>query len=358
MSAITPNTVLKPFEKEEIKAQAQVWKHMFGFAETIMLRTIVSLGIPDIVHSHGPITLSQLATQLPIKSLSIDKLNHFMRYVVHMKLLKISTDEITKESKYELTPASELLVKSHNKSLAPYVMLQTHPEEFSVWGHVVDCLEGKKSCWESTYGVSVYATVEKSQEMYNDLVNDAMTSHTRIMVPAVVSGLMKEKVLDGIGSIVDVAGSSGVATKAIVDAFPHIKCSVMDLSHVIDSVIKDPKLHYVAGDMFTSVPNADAIFLKSTLHNYGDDECLKILSNAKEAIPCAGGKVILVDIVVDIEGLPEFCSARLSMEMEMMLMGGKERTKKEWETLLSKAGFSHHKIIPIVAIESIIVAYA
>ncbi|KAF5199438.1 Columbamine o-methyltransferase [Thalictrum thalictroides] len=87
-------------------------------AETIMLRCTVNLGIPDIVHSHGLITLSQLATQLPINSFSIDRLNHFMRYVVHMKLFKISTDEITKESKYELTPASKLLVKSHKKSLA------------------------------------------------------------------------------------------------------------------------------------------------------------------------------------------------------------------------------------------------
>ncbi|KAF9622564.1 hypothetical protein IFM89_032129 [Coptis chinensis] len=347
----------KPYQNDEINAQAEVWKHMYGFAKTIMLRSTISLGIPDIIHNNGPVTLSQLATHLPLKSISIDRFHHFMRYLVHMKLFTISTDHITKEDKFELTPASKLLVQRHQKSLAPYVMMQTHPEGFSIWSHVIDVLDGKKPYWESTYGISMYQKTEGDPEM-NEMFNDAMTSHSKFMLPALVSGLMKENVLDGVASIVDVGGNSGVVAKAIVDAFPDVKCSVMDLNHVIESVIKDPKLDYVAGDMFTSVPNADAILLKFTLHNYEDDDCIKILRKAKEAIPSSGGKVILVEIVVDIENLPQFTSGRLSMEVEMMLMGGKERTKKEWEDLLRKASFTNHQVIPIMAIESIIVAYS
>ncbi|KAF9617100.1 hypothetical protein IFM89_033266 [Coptis chinensis] len=348
----------KQFQNEEVNAQVQVWKHMYGFAETIMLRSTVNLGISDIIHNQGPVTLSQLATHLPLNSISIDRLHHFMRYLVHMKLFSTSTDDdITKEIKYELTPASKLLVKGHKRSLAPYVLLQTHPEEYSIWGHVIDMLDGKKPYWESTYGISVYEKSEGDPEI-NEILNDAMTSHGEFMVPALVSGMMKENVLEGIGSIVDVGGNSGVVAKAIAEAFPHVKCSVMDLNHVIESVIKDPMLDFVAGDMFTSVPNADAVLLKSTLHNYEDDDCVKILSKAKEAMPSTGGKVILVEIVVDIENLPQFTSARLSMEVEMMLMGGKERTEKEWKDLLGRAGFAYHKVVPIMAIESIIVAYS
>nr|Q8H9A8.1 RecName: Full=Columbamine O-methyltransferase; Short=CoOMT; AltName: Full=Tetrahydrocolumbamine 2-O-methyltransferase [Coptis japonica]BAC22084.1 columbamine O-methyltransferase [Coptis japonica] len=349
----TPNTFQND---DEIKAQAQVWKHMFGFAETIMLRSTVSLGIPDIIHNNGPVTLSQLVTHLPLKSTSIDRFHHFMRYLVHMQLFTISTDQITKEDKYELTPASKLLVHGHQKSLAPYVMLQTHPEEFSVWSHVINVLDGKKPYWESN-DTSMYEKTEGDPEI-NEILNDAMTSHSTFMLPALVSGLMKENVLDGVASIVDVGGNSGVVAKGIVDAFPHVKCSVMDLNHVIERVIKNPKLDYVAGDMFTSIPNADAILLKSTLHNYEDDDCIKILNIAKEALPSTGGKVILVEIVVDTENLPLFTSARLSMGMDMMLMSGKERTKKEWEDLLRKANFTSHQVIPIMAIESIIVAYS
>ncbi|PIA49390.1 hypothetical protein AQUCO_01300302v1 [Aquilegia coerulea] len=177
------------------------------------------------------------------------------------------------------------------------------------------------------------------------------------MIPALVSGLINEKVLEGVTSLVDVGGNLGVAAKAIAKAFPQVKCSVMDLFHIIETVPKDSMLEFVPGDMFSSVPYADAVLLKSTLHNYEDDKCLTILKNCKEAIPSIGGKVILVEIVIDTENLPEFTFARLGMDMEMICMGGKERTKQEWEHLLYKAGFHHFNIISILAIESIIVAY-
>lgn len=87
------------------------------------------------------------------------------------------------------------------------------------------------------------------------------------------------------------------------------------------------------------------------LHNYGDEECIKILQRCKEALPDKGGKVIIVDTVMDGDddgAGDEFTRARLALDLEMMLLfGGKERTEEEWRRLLQHAGFSKCRIMPI-----------
>ncbi|KAK1325042.1 Tabersonine 16-O-methyltransferase [Acorus calamus] len=42
--------------------------------------------------------------------------------------------------------------------------------------------------------------------------------------------------------------------------------------------------------MFERVPSADAVMLKWILHDWGDEDCVKILKRCKEAIPKAGEK--------------------------------------------------------------------
>ncbi|KAK1420419.1 hypothetical protein QVD17_21998 [Tagetes erecta] len=66
-------------------------------------------------------------------------------------------------------------------------------------------------------------------------------------------------------------------------------------------------LKYVGGDMFSSIPSADAIFFKNVLHNWSDDNVLHILKLCREAIRYVGdddkklGKVIIIDMVIDEE---------------------------------------------------------
>ncbi|XXG78260.1 hypothetical protein AAC387_Pa08g2238 [Persea americana] len=79
-----------------------------------------------------------------------------------------------------------------------------------------------------------------------------------------------------------------------------------------EAVPKDPKVDFVAGDVFDCVPKADAVLMKSFLHGFDDDDSIKILNKCREAIPAKGGKLIIVEIVVDIDGTLEFARPRLS----------------------------------------------
>ena len=150
-----------------------------------------------------------------------------------------------------------------------------------------------------------------------------------------------------------------MAMNMVTEAFPHMKCIVFDLPHVVETAPSYPNVSFVGGDMFEFVPNADAILLKFILHNWRDDECIKILKKCKEAIPKVGGKVMIVEIILDLEDDDEdLIRSKYSLDLDMMVAtGGKERTEEEWKVLINSAGFSGLEIVPIMAIQSVIVAY-
>ncbi|KAM3381536.1 hypothetical protein P3S68_007109 [Capsicum galapagoense] len=108
-------------------------------------------------------------------------------------------------------------------------------------------------------------------------------------------------VFEGLKSLVDVGGGTGTVAKVISNEFPELKCYVLDLPHVVEGLEGSNNLSYVEGDMFKSVPCVDAILLKWVLHDWGDEDCIKILKKCKEAIPSKenGGKVIIIETVMD-----------------------------------------------------------
>jgi trans-resveratrol di-O-methyltransferase len=69
-------------------------------------------------------------------------------------------------------------------------------------------------------------------------------------------------IFEGLGSLVDVGGGNGAVARIISEAFPHIKCTVFDLPHVVANLPETTNLKYVGGDMFQSIPSADAILFK------------------------------------------------------------------------------------------------
>ena len=99
------------------------------------------------------------------------------------------------------------------------------------------------------------------------------------------------------------------------------------------------------------------------LHDWDDEEVLKILQRCKEAISFAHndgkkGKVIIMDIVTcdnqDHER-HEILETKLVFDVMMMVYAnGKERTKDEWEKLFFQAGFNRSKITHIYGLISII----
>lgn len=101
-----------------------------------------------------------------------------------------------------------------------------------------------------------------------------------------------------------------------------------------------------------------AIYFQWIMHDWGDDECVKILKNCKKAIPSrdAGGKVIVVDMLVGV-GPPDQKHLETQTLFDALLINGVERDEQEWKKVLVEAGFSDYKIMPVRGSRSIIKVY-
>ncbi|KAL5202810.1 hypothetical protein ABZP36_013762 [Zizania latifolia] len=193
---------------------------------------------------------------------------------------------------------------------------------------------------------------------FDALINDGMVSDSNFIVDIAV----KEhgEVFQGLSSMVDVGGGLAAAVQAISKAFPEVKCSVLDLGHIVAKAPSGTLVEYVAGDMFESVPPANAILLKWVPHDWGDEKCIKILKNCRKAIPSRdiGGKVIIIDIVFG-EGPSDQKHRELQalFDLYITFINGIQRDEQEWKKVFFAAGFSGYNIMPVLGFRSIIEVY-
>jgi hypothetical protein len=102
------------------------------------------------------------------------------------------------------------------------------------------------------------------------------------------------------------------------------------------------------------------LFHQWILHDWHDDECVKILKNCKQAIPPrdAGGKIIIIDMVVGSEPSDiKHAETQVLFDLMMMNVNGVERDENEWKKIFFEAGFKDYKIIPLLGVRSIIELY-
>ncbi|CAN1232011.1 Trans-resveratrol di-O-methyltransferase, partial [Linum perenne] len=87
---------------------------------------------------------------------------------------------------------------------------------------------------------------------------------------------------------------------------------------------------------------------QSVLHNWNDEKCVELLKLCREAVgkkKKKGGKVIIVDMVVNQDN-KELTQVKLCFDVLMMsYCNGKERNENEWKKLFVMAGFSDYKIV-------------
>ena len=108
------------------------------------------------------------------------------------------------------------------------------------------------------------------------------------------------------------------------------------------------------GDFFESVPGGgDLYILKSVLHDWDDEDSIKILGNVHRAM-AQKSRLLIIESVLDEGNLPSF--GKMTDILMMVAAGGKERTLGQWENLLSASAFNIRKIHPTISHQSIIEA--
>jgi hypothetical protein len=101
----------------------------------------------------------------------------------------------------------------------------------------------------------------------------------------------------GIWRLFDVGGGFGELLGAILATYPTIRGAVVDLPRCAEGAAKQladagvaDRSEFIACDFFESVPEgADAIIMKSIIHDWDDERSAVILRNCRRALAEAEG---------------------------------------------------------------------
>ncbi|TKV94011.1 hypothetical protein SEVIR_9G268000v4 [Setaria viridis] len=352
-----------------LQAQVELWNQTFSFMKSVALAVALDLGIADAIRHHGgAATLSQILSEIGINPCKLPGLRRLMRVLAVAGTFTIQEPETSSdghEPVYKLTAASRLVMSNNDgessASLSPmlsHVLNPFHDSQLSMG--LAAWFRHDEEPGPCPYALMLGATLFemcRGDDAVNASINDAMAADSRFLMRIV----LKEcgEIFRGIDSLVDVAGGVGGAAAAIAAAFPSLRCSVLDLPHVVAKAPSVSEVQFVAGDMFESIPPANAILLKYVLHDWGDEECIKILENCKQAIPSrdAGGKIIIIDMVVGSKPSDiKLLETQVLCDLDIMKIGGVERDEQEWNKIFLEAGFKDYNIMPL-GLRSIIELY-
>ncbi|GFQ07234.1 (r s)-reticuline 7-o-methyltransferase [Phtheirospermum japonicum] len=343
-------------EKEnEKQAKVDIWDYALAFIPLAVVKSAIELQIADVLESHGgALTNAELSAAI---GCSPSVLHRIMRYLMHRGFFKQTQTGQESSIRYTQTPLSRILMKNAENSMAALVLLESSPVMLAPWHKLSSrALINGASAFEDANGEDLWK-YGSANPVHNKLLNDAMACRARVDMSAIIDNY--PEAFEGIGSLVDVGGGDGTALRTLVKACPWVRGINFDLPHVVSVAPRRDGVEHVSGNMFESVPSADAAFLMSVLHDWSDDECIHIMRKCRDAIPKETGKVIIAEAVIREMEEDKYNNIRLGLDMVMLAHTGKgkERTIKEWEYVVNEAGFSRYTVKHIDATISVIEAY-
>ncbi len=320
-----------------------------GFVFTAAMQPIARLKIADLL-ADGPLPVTELARQ---SASNEDALYRVLRLLASAGVFAELPGKV-----FALTPMSELMRTGVPGSMRDMILWMGNRFHFKVWSEMGYSVETGKPAVEHVYGKPAFEAIFGDPDIAYDF-NMAMTCFSRQIAPAVLDVYDFSR----IGTLMDVAGGHGAILCEILGRYPKMKGILFDMPNVIEeanchicSLKMDHRCETMSGDFFAAIPaGADAYYMQHIIHDWDDERSLKILGNCRRALEGRkDGRLLIVDSVV-----PENSDPHMSkmLDLEMLLMpGGRERTRGEWDALFAKAGFEIARIVPMRAAESVIEA--
>lgn len=161
-------------------------------------------------------------------------------------------------------------------------------------------------------------------------------------------------------AVADIGGSSGALLMQVLEAYPGSRGILFDLPGVVAQAAPTlqasdvaGRIELVGGSFFEAVPAADLYLLKQVLHDWTDEECLRILRTIRRAIR-PGGRIAVIDhILAETPAPTEAQSTDLAM---MIWATGRERKLSDFENLFAASGFELARVSENPAGHSVIEA--
>lgn len=143
--------------------------------------------------------------------------------------------------------------------------------------------------------------------------------------------------------IADVGGGNGALLHEILARYPRPRGMVLDRESVVSAIPArkgdGSRIGLRAGDFFERAPLAADIYLLAwVLHDWADEQCLRILGNCRLAMR-PGARLLVIERMLEPDPSRGDAMSYLADVQMMVDHGGRERTFPEFQMLLTSSGF-------------------
>ncbi|MEU9196602.1 methyltransferase [Streptomyces hundungensis] len=256
---------------------------------------------------------------------------------------------------FSVTQAGRFLDSARPDSLATFVRVFTDPVATRAWEHLDISVRTGDVAFDEVFGSDFFSHLSQHPEL-SQAFNTAMSQATSVVAATLPYAFDFARFT----SVTDVGGGDGTLLAAVLDAHPTLTGVVHDTAEGLAQTPQTLRRHGltgrctpIAGDFFHSVPKGSDLYLiKSVLHDWSDAQVVTILGNCRAVLP-PGGRVLIVEPVLpeaadsDPEA-PGGDGVTWLSDLNMLVnVGGRERTRGDFEEVCHRAGLSLTSATPL-----------
>ena len=332
--------------RPEPSPQARLSQMATGFILSRLVYTAASLGIADHLAA-GPKSAGELASPTGCNEVSLAR---FMRSLTNFGILALGDD-----GRFSLTPLGEPLRSDAAGSVRSSVMSMAGQWCWQTWEAFPSTVVTGKPAFDSVFGMPVFDWLGQHPDEAR-LFSATMAAYHGAEPPAIAAAYD----FSSCGVIVDVGGATGNLLGHVLARHPGPKGVLFDLPQAMTDAparlqalgVAD-RVTIQAGNAFEAVPpGADVYILSHVLHDWNEGLCLTLLRNCRAAMTPTS-RLLIIELVLREGNAPGFGSSDMVM---MTLTGGAERTPREFESLLARAGLTMTRVTPTTTNVSIVEA--
>ena len=306
---------------------------------------LVQLRVPDHLMDR-PQSAAELATLTGVHAGSLLRL---LRASTALDLCLEDTDQ-----RFSLTSAGKALRTGAPRHAASAIRQIGNAPMWTAFGEFLHSVTTGEPALARAGGAPLFSGLSAEQAAR---VSEAMVAYYG-HEPAAVAVAYD---FSGIGTLVDIGGSTGHLLTTLLGAAPGLRGIVYDLPALAEEATRwiaargfADRCTFVGGSFFESVPpGGDAYLLSHVLNDWPDDTCRTILQHVRRVIP-RRGRLLIVEQPITPDG--ESDRAKLLDLISLTASGGRHRTQDEHAALLAAAGFALTRVVPTRADVSVIEA--
>jgi hypothetical protein len=306
-----------------------VASHAQGLAANAVFLAIAQLNLLDYLDA-GPIGAAEIAENAGLHG---DGTSRVLRFLVSHQIL-----DCDREGRFSHTPRSQALQRLQSG------LLRFLREDLGAAQGLAQSLRTGIPAFDSHFGKPVFQYLAENPDA-TEYFGALMAQNTA----SFEAFLFANHRFEPFGSAVDVGGNRGALLTKMLIEYPTARGIVFDLpeiAHQAAAILeKSPvaeRIGAIGGDFFDAVPaGGDLYLLKHILHDWNDEECMRILRSIRAAI-ADGGRLAVIEFV-----LPEADIHHRGFTLDILMLvhtGGRERRLSEFQRLFAQAGFRFDRI--------------